>query len=524
VLPGKKYTVDEIIRILLHRKWLVLLPAVLGVAGSVAAARKIAPLYRSETLIMVVPQRIPDTYVKSTVSQKPEERLSAISDQILSRSRLEPIITDLNLYPELRARGIMEDVVQRMRDDVHVRPEGKESVRVDYISTNPRLAQQVTARLAGWVIEENIRYRASVSESANQFLESQLSDAKRRLVEHEKKLEEYRERFAGQLPSQLQGNLQAISNAQLQLQAASESLNRTRERRLMIERQIADAETFPVAAGIDTASSPANADNVPTMTTAQQLEVAQGRLTALKMRFTEDHPDVRTTERTIRDLQAKLEDESKRAPVSTSIKPLSQTEQLRQKRLRDLRAEMQVVELQIGAGETEEGRLKRVISEYQVKVDAVPSRESELVELTRDYSTLQTTYSSLLAKREESKLAANLERNQIGEQFKILDPASLPEKPANRTQRLLVLGGGSVLGLLIGLVLAALLEVRDSSFKSEDDVARVLTLPVLALVPVIMSDAQRKADRRRRIWRDLALGAVVIAIGCAAVVAWKLQL
>jgi uncharacterized protein involved in exopolysaccharide biosynthesis len=242
------------------------------------------------------------------------------------------------------------------------------------------------------------------------------------------------------------------------------------------------------------------------------------------MRFTEDHPDVRTTERTIRDLQAKLEDESKRAPVSTSIKPLSQTEQLRQKRLRDLRAEMQVVELQIGAGETEEGRLKRVISEYQVKVDAVPSRESELVELTRDYSTLQTTYSSLLAKREESKLAANLERNQIGEQFKILDPASLPEKPANRTQRLLVLGGGSVLGLLIGLVLAALLEVRDSSFKSEDDVARVLTLPVLALVPVIMSDAQRKADRRRRIWRDLALGAVVIAIGCAAVVAWKLQL
>jgi uncharacterized protein involved in exopolysaccharide biosynthesis len=193
VLPGKKYTADEIVRILLRRKWLVLLPAVIGVAASVAVARRIAPMYRSETLIMVVPQRIPDTYVKPTVSQKPEERLSSISDQILSRSRLEPIITDLNLYPELRTRGIMEDIVQRMRNDVKVLPEGKESVRVNYISTDPRVAQQVTARLAGWVIEENIRYRASVSESANQFLDSQLTDAKRRLVEHEKKLEEYRQ-------------------------------------------------------------------------------------------------------------------------------------------------------------------------------------------------------------------------------------------------------------------------------------------------------------------------------------------
>jgi len=524
VLPGKKYTVDEIVRILLRRKWLILVPAVLGVAGSVGVARKIAPLFRSETLIMVVPQRIPDTYVKSTVSQKPEERLSTISDQILSRSRLEPIIMDLNLYPQLRARGIMEDVVQRMRNDAKVLQEGKESIRVSYISTDPKLAQQVTARLAGWVIEENIRYRASVSESANQFLDSQLADAKRRLVEHEKKLEVYRERFAGQLPSQLQGNLQAISNAQLQLQAVSESLNRARERRLMIERQIADAETFPVAASTDPAPPPATADNVAAMTTAQQLELAQNRLAVLKMRLTEDHPDVRTTERTIRDLQAKLEDEAKRAPVSAPIKPVSTAEQLRQKRLRDLRGEMQVTEHQIGAGEAEEGRLKRVIGDYQAKVDAVPSRESELVELTRDYSTLQAQYSSLLEKREESKLAANLERNQIGEQFKILDPASLPEKPHNRKQRLTVLAGGSLAGLALGLAIVALLEIRDSSFKVEEDVIRVLTLPVLALVPVIISDAQRRADLRRRRWLGIALGALVLVIGSAAVIAWKLQL
>jgi uncharacterized protein involved in exopolysaccharide biosynthesis len=260
------------------------------------------------------------------------------------------------------------------------------------------------------------------------------------------------------------------------------------------------------------------------MTAAQQLELAQSRLALLKMRLTDDHPDVRSAERVIRDLQAKVEYEAKHPPVSAPTKPIPPAEQLRQKRIRDLRGEMQVVEHQIGAGEAEEGRLKGLINGYQAKVDAVPSRESELVELTRDYGTLQSTYASLLEKREESKLAANLERNQIGEQFKILDPASLPEKPYNRKQRLAVLAGGSLAGLVFGLAIVAFLEIRDSSFKAEEDVLRVLTLPVLALVPVIISDAQRRADHRRRRWVGIALGAVVLAIGSAAVIAWKLQL
>src|SRR5690349_18171936 len=206
------------------------------------------PLYRSETLIMLVPQRIPDDYVKSPVTTNIEDRLRTLSEQILSRSRLERVISDFKLYPDLRARGIMEDVVQRMRRDVHVKVDGKESFRVDYVSTDPKTAQKVTERLASWVIEENLRDRENLAESTNQFLESQLADAKRRLIDHEKKLEEYRRRYSGQLPSQLTSNLQAINNAQLQLQTVNEMVNRASERRRLIARQIADAESFPVAA------------------------------------------------------------------------------------------------------------------------------------------------------------------------------------------------------------------------------------------------------------------------------------
>jgi polysaccharide chain length determinant protein (PEP-CTERM system associated) len=524
VLPGKTYTPDEIVRLILKHKWLLIVPFVLGVTASVLAAKRITPLYRSETLIMLVPQRIPDEYVKSPVTTKIEDRLQTLSDQILSRSRLERIITDFNLYPELRATGIMEDVVQRMRRDIHVNVDGKDSFRVDYVSTDPRTAQKVTERLGSWVIEENLRDRENLAESTNQFLESQLADAKRRLVEHEKKLEEYRRRYSGQLPSQLTANLQAINNAQLQLQAVSETINRASERRLLIERQIADAESLPAAAiPIEQTAAVASSDGPLPMTTAQQLEAAQSRLNAFRMRYTPDHPDVKALERTIAELQAKAAEEAKH-PSAPAPKPMTPAEAARQKRIRDLQAELAVIDHQIAAGHDEEARLKARIGEYQGKVDVVPTRESELVELTRDYSTLQATYDSLLKKKEESKLAANLERNQIGEQFKIIDPASLPERAYNRKTRLMVLGGGSASGLILGVLMIAFLEYRDSSFRREEEIVKVLTLPVLALVPLMISEEELQTARRRK--RVVAAGivAMILVIGSAAMVIWRLQL
>jgi uncharacterized protein involved in exopolysaccharide biosynthesis len=196
----------------------------------------------------------------------------------------------------------------------------------------------------------------------------------------------------------------------------------------------------------------------------------------------------------------------------------------RQKRIKDYQTELELIDRQIAANQTEQTRLQKRMAEYQAKIDAVPSRESELVELTRDYSTLQSTYASLLEKRENSKLAANLERRQIGEQFKVLDPASLPERPVTAKKRLMILAGGPVGGLALGLLLIGLLEYRDSSFKSEGDVSRVLSLPVLALVPMMLSaQDERRIERRRFRARVVTVVAVVVSIAAAGLVFWRLQ-
>lgn len=522
MLPGKKFGPTEITRILLHRGWLVVLPVALGLSAAPVLARMVTNQYQSETLIMVVPQRVPDSYVKSTVTAKMEDRLPSMSSLILSRSRLERTIMDFDLYPALRAQRTIDDVVERMRGDIAVRLEGQESFRVSYLSTDPYVAQKVTARLAALFIDENLRDRERLADQTNRFLESQVEEAKARLIDHEKMLEAYRRRYAGELPTQLDSNLQSIRNAQTQLQATTETVNRARERRLLIERQVADERTLPIEATLAVVQ---NAVAPVPLTTAQQLDAARTQLEQARRRYTPVHPDVRVLERSVRDLEAKAKEEEARTLAPSPEEPTtsrSPAQLAREKRLRDLQAELEVIDHQLGVYDEEERKLKQSMAEYQAKVDAVPTRESELVELTRDYGTLQAAYTSLLSKREDSKIAADLEKRQIGEQFRIVDEASLPQKPYNQTKRLALTASGATAGLVLGLLLVACLEFLDSTLTREEDVVRVLSLPVLALVPVIASTRERRLSRRRGLVANV-LAAVALLASAAILVAWRLR-
>jgi polysaccharide chain length determinant protein (PEP-CTERM system associated) len=537
VLPGKQYSADEVLRILLHGKWLILLPFVLGVLASVAVSRWLPDKYRSESLIVAAPQRISDLYVKPSVSAGLEDRLPTISQQVLSRARLERIIHDLDLYSDLRRRKTMDDVVQRMRTDIEVKIEAGESarterterlLRISYVAPRAGTAQQVAERLASLIIDENFRDRENLAQDTNAFLQTQLEDAKSRLVAHEKKLEAYRRRYSGELPTQAAANLQVIQNTQLQLQALSEATDRARERRLLVERQLADLQSPDplVVSAVSTSPGPSR-QSPEEETTAHELEAARARLRALQARDKPNHPDVRILQHTIRDLEAKLEAESK-APRESLLpqKSVTPAEAAREKRTRELIAEREGIDRELQDKEQQDRHLRSVVAAYQAKLDAQPTRESDLVELMRDYTTLQSTYQDLLAKREQSKMAANLERKAIGEQFRILEPALVPERPFSPNRLLIHLAGAGA-GLAVGLLLVALLEYRDSTLRSEDDVTRLFNLPVFALVPVMTSLAERRTLRRRRNL-SVGLATVMVFLGTVAALAlwsvWRVRL
>ena len=411
MLPSTKLTVGDVLLILRRRVRLILVTAAVVSAATAGAALGLPNRYRSETLILVVPQRVPETYVKSTVTAKIEDRLQSISQQILSRTRLERIIEDFDLYAVERRTRLMETIVEDLRRHIDVKVVKGDAFRVAYVGDDASTVMKVTNRLASLFIEENLRDRAELAEGTNRFLEAQLADARTRLTDHERKLEQYRNRFGSELPSQQAPNLQVIQNLQLQLQSLTDAVNRDTDRRELIERQLREVqreiETEPAVAAATTADATRPAAGA---SAAQQLATARSTFAVLEGRLKPAHPDLQRMQRVVSDLEARAALEAASPAAAAAPSP---AEQRRQGRAADLRLELEHVGRQLALRAAEEERLQGLIRTYQQRIERVPARESELAELTRDYSTLQTLYQTLLAKQEESKIAANLERRPV---------------------------------------------------------------------------------------------------------------
>ena len=522
MLPGRKYTPEEILGIMWHRKWLLMAALVVFGAAAYGISKRLPNQYKSETLILVIPQRIPESYVRSTVTMRIEDRLRSIGQEILSRTRLEKIINEFNLYADRRKVKPMEAVVEEMRTDVVVETVKDDAFRIAFTARDPRTAMIVTDRLASMFIDENTRDRSVMAEGTNAFLESQLEDARRRLIEHEKKLEEFRRRNSGELPSQLQTNLQVIQGNQSQIQNLNESINRDKDRRLVLEKAVADALASDASAPPLETSASADANSIGEGRAVDQLEKARNDLTSMRLRLKPGHPDVVAKKRMIAELEFKVQQEAAAPPPNAQApnsKPATTAELIRQGRARQYQAEIEKLDRQIASKESDVARLHQAVGDYQRRVEAVPGHESELTDLMRDYETLQKSYASLLAKKEESKISANLERQQVSEQFKILDPARLPQRPSS-PDRVKITALGAALGLGLAAALIGFIEYRDMTIRSEDEILRTLVLPVLAAIPIVTGASERRRQRQVRI-ASVAVS-ILGAIGIAAATLWRL--
>jgi polysaccharide chain length determinant protein (PEP-CTERM system associated) len=513
MLPGRQYTPEDILRMLWYRRWIVFSIAAFVTLGAIALSMQIPNTYRSETLILVIPQRVPETYVKSTVTMRIEDRLRSIQEQILSRSRLEKVIDDFNLYPDLRGRMPMEEIVRVMGNQIIVDTVRDDAFKVSFTAPAPRTAMIVADRLAAMFIDENARDRDMMAQGTSDFLESQLKDAERRLLESEGKVRAFREQYSGELPEQLESNLQIIRNKQSQIQSLSESIDRDRDRRLVLEKQVVDT----LAGSSDAPVTDAKTGE----TTLQRLERERGELRTLELSKKPEHPDVVAKRKVVANLEAQMRAEASAATKAAPATKGTSVDLIRQARAKRDQQEIEKLDTQIAQKQADIDRLKSEAADYQRRVDAVPGHQSELVALTRDYDTLQKIYQNLLAKKEDSRISANLERQQVGEQFKILDPARLPERPysPNRVRMALV---GLGIGLGLGLGFAGFLEYRDTSLRTEDEIVKMLVLPVVAAIPVMSAIAERRRHRRNLVLTGVV--SVLFVAGALAGLLWRMGL
>jgi polysaccharide chain length determinant protein (PEP-CTERM system associated) len=520
MIPGKKYTPEDILQMVWRRKWLIVLPFALVGAGTMLYSRSLPNVYKSEAVVLIVPQQVPRHFVTPTVTTQIDQRLQAISQQVRSRARLEQLVQEFDLYPDMRRTALMDDVIARMNLDISVGinrtakdAQAGTTFTVAYESEEPLKAKQVAERLSSMFIDANLQDRAVLAEGTDQFLEAELDAARKKLEEQERAVEEYRKRYPWDQADLVENNRWAAVNAQQHLQNHLNAVAGARDRLLFLEKVVADIES--TRAEPDLTSQPAAA--VP-QTAAAQLEAARNSLRDMQLRLTPEHPDIVAAKRTIAELEKKAEAEALAMPVSGDataqrLSPENRT------RLLNMREEIEKLKRTVANADAEEARLRGILADMNQRIENMPIRQREMRALTRDYDIIRGRYNELLQKKETSRIAVDLERQQIGEQMRVIEPARQPQRPI-RPDRSRINLLGAVFGLGLGLGIAALMEYRDTAMRTDDDVVAALSLPVLALVPVLRSPLEITRLKRRRI--ILSVTAAVTLVVSAAGVLWTL--
>ncbi len=485
-----------------HFKWWIMLGALaISLAGFTVIA-VMPDYYKATTTIMVDPQKIPEKFVASTISVDLQQRLTTISQTVMSTTRLQEIIEQLNLYPQLRKTTPMEQIIDLMRKDItiEVKQGAISTFTISYESKSKELVAPVANQLAARFIEWNLATRTGQVETTTEFLTSQLQKTKQDLEEQEKKLREYKMAHVGEIPEQQATNMQMLSQLNGQLQANSDALNRLDMQRTLLLR--GDSQSV-------TASGPRPlSERARLEAEKRQLEE---KLADLRRKYTADFPDTVEASQRLERVVAQLRSLPPEADPSTDTGSKGNGDNV----------QLVVINREMKRLNDDQKRIQEQIRMYRARVEASPLREQQMADLTRNYEASKANYQSLLDKTFSAGMAEDLERKQQAERFTILDTARTPERPFKPNRRALMFAAlFGALAVCIGLAVGV--DMLNPTIKSEAEIKNMIPAnsSLLVAIPAIETPAEH---RRHLMYVAVAIGVAVLACLAEAGFYWKVH-
>jgi polysaccharide chain length determinant protein (PEP-CTERM system associated) len=458
-----------------------------GILG-LLAAMVLPKRYTSQTMVLVDQPNARTEFVKPVDTEGLNRRLASMQEQILSRTRLEAIIEKLGLYAKDRGRVPIQELVEKLRTAVIVRPmesmpgtqnpqnHGLPGFHVNVTFDSPQIAQQICTEITSMFLNQNARERERQAASTTSFLSGQLREAKAKLDEQDAKLAQFKRQHLGSLPEEEQVNLNLLTAMNSQLQSNLQALSRAQQDKALNEALLSQQE--------------ANSE----ITAEQQLSLLQVQLTALRARYTPEHPDVVKLQNQIEDLKKRMADVPKtNEPEHGDARPSAGASPQVQQLLVKLRQD----ELNLADLTKRQNQVQEQIRELQGRLQASPVVAEQFREMTSNHQAALDFYNDLLKRQEQSAMATDLEHQQDSEQFRVLDPPSLANKPSF-PKRSYFAGGGLGAGVVLALGIMYLIALTDKSMHTERDVEISLNLPVLTIVPSLELDGRALASPGRK--------------------------
>jgi polysaccharide biosynthesis transport protein len=507
-----------------HRGW-IWGPLFAGLVLSFVVAFLWPDTYISSAVIRITPPQVPERFVPTNVTTEMSQRISNMVTQITSRPVLTNVMNNLNLYPAKRKRVPDEDLIDEMQKSIKVSPvasfqAGRASTafQISFAYSDRYVAQKVTTELVSKLTTENERSRYLAAAATTDFLKDQFETAKQSLEDIEKKITEFRLRNSGRLPDQLTSNLQQLHTLETQYSGVQGTMSRISQDKLLLETQLKSVVDQRNALKSPPEESRGAVRSDRLVQLEREVAKVEMDLGDLREHYRDNHPDVRRLATQLAFLKRQRDAALKEQPASAAPRSRNtaaeRDEQELNAQIARLKALIDTKDMEVRQAVKEQARLDKTMKSYQERIDASPLGEREYADLTRDRDAARRRYDELTQKRSMSEMATAQEDRKLGETLDLLDPASLPQSPA-QPNRWLIIGTGTGLGFFLGLVLVGAREVKDTSLKNLKDVRAYSRLTVLGSIPLLEDDFVVR--RRKRItwllWATTGLVGVLIMTG-----------
>jgi polysaccharide chain length determinant protein (PEP-CTERM system associated) len=421
-----------------------------------------------------------------------EQQVSIMSRTLLSRPNVEKVMRMVDLDIKAKTPKEKEELLNDLMKQIKIVGTGRDDIyTLSYSNENPRVAKDVVQSLLTIFVEGSFGDKKNDSDKAIQFLDEQIKNYETKLVAAENALKDFKIKHSGSLPqggdygTQVQAASDALNQARLDLREAEQARN-------AIQTQIYGNGTGPNGA---VAVNPELDARILTL---------QKNLDTMRMQFTDQHPDIISTKRLIKQLEAQKAEEAKTA------KPGGDRGAHYSPMLQQLNVSLSTAEARVAS-------MRARVDEYTARYDRLktqsvngPELETQLAQLNRDYQVNKENYSQLVARRESARLSGDLSNTTDMVKFRVVDPPTVPLTPAG-PNRLRLASLVFVGALIAGIAIALLMSQLRPTYLSQHGLRESTGLPILGSVSMNWTDHER-AKRKRSFYAFGASLAVLITL------------
>jgi succinoglycan biosynthesis transport protein ExoP len=507
------YALRDYWRMVVRRRWFILVATLIIALATAIVAYFLPNHFKATTIILIDPQKVPNSYVSSTVTQSSVDRFTGLRQEILSATRLSQVIDEMGLYKQLKNKESPEKIVQTMQKDISVNTAGVASSRgektieafsISYTNSDPSLAARVTNRLASLFIEDNLKNREQSVLGTADFLTKELEEAQKDLTAKENQITALKTKSAAELPESQVIHLQALNALQTELQSERDALERDQQQMSALE---AGLSNNPSVVNLDAQDSPAVA--------AMETERArlQDEVDQLRKRYGPSFPDVVKRTKQISDLESLIEEAKNKEIAKGAPGPHKDRNPVVQSQIAKLNDDIQKHQLRAHGIENQ-------IAFHQRQLEQIPLFAQRMSAITRDYQGAEDHYKKLLERKFSADMAQDVEVRQKGERFEVLDPAQVPSTP-DSPNRPIINWAGLGAGFIVSLAAAFALEILSPSVKTEKEVTSQLGMPIFGEVPWLPTEAHARLQHSRAVYAGVCSAVLAAAFAALMVVSWR---